>query len=204
MTTLPSTGFLWLLGLWLLALPVSEAAANEDNQPILLFPDPQVDVAQVRAKQLLARIFRREGIDIGVHVRRVSAISGGGAPDGVIQAGACALCRPSQARQMYLGRIVTSTRPGQEVPGSKGPTVRAITSRWQPPTSNTGVLIEDGDQVEPPAPGPAPQLPGDNAGTFDFEITPGLQFDEQVRPTIGIGGGAKVAIDDHLLGREAR
>lgn len=46
----------------LLALPASQ----KDRGPArdqLLFPDPQVDVARVRAKQLLARLFR--GADIG-------------------------------------------------------------------------------------------------------------------------------------------
>jgi outer membrane protein assembly factor BamB len=42
----------------MLSLPVSEH--RRQSAPALLFPDPQVDIARVRAKQILSRLFRGE------------------------------------------------------------------------------------------------------------------------------------------------
>jgi outer membrane protein assembly factor BamB len=45
---------------WLFITPPAGVAKPERSPDALLFPDPQVDVAKVRAKQILARIFRGE------------------------------------------------------------------------------------------------------------------------------------------------
>src|SRR5262249_18178601 len=44
-----------------LTLPAAEVAAGQRRRPLdLLFPDPQIDLARVRAKLILARLFRGE------------------------------------------------------------------------------------------------------------------------------------------------
>lgn len=48
------------------------------------------------------------------------------------------------------------------------------------------------------------EFPGDSAGTFDFELNPGLQFGDQVRGTLGVGGGAMYHTMPELEGRSLR